>query len=88
MQSSLLLVHFPLYLCRYGDWWQKDRFCGTTRTQIIFCKVWKLRHHLYINGCNYFVNIFIAFLDCMDVIFMDLVRNEHVNVMANKCKEY
>ena len=63
-------------------------------------KVWKLRHHLYINGCNYFVNIFIAFLDCMDVFlmdlvrnewmfdFMDLVRNEHVNVMASKCKEY
>ena len=31
---------------------------------------------MYINGCNYFVNIFIAFLDCMDVFFMDLVRNE------------
>ena len=46
------------------------------------------------------MNIFIAFLDCMDVffmdlvrnewmfVFMDLVRNEQVNVMASKCKEY
>ena len=52
------------------------------------------------------MNIFIAFLDCMDVFFflwiwlemngflflfyffMDLVRNEQVNVMASKYKKY
>ena len=42
------------------------------------------------------MNIFIAFLDCMDVVknewifffLMDVVGNEQVNVIASKCKEY
>ena len=76
----MILMYFSLYLCRYGIGGKKTIFVALLELKSFF--VMYGRHHLYINGCNYFVNnlvqwFFISFLDCMDdFFFMDVVGNE------------
>ena len=93
---------FFFILVQIWDWCQKTFFVALFELNFIF--VMCGRHHLSIRCCNYFVNNFYDFNSTMvlyflfrlygygwkwiDGLFMDVVGNEQVNVMASKCKEH
>ena len=96
-------MYFSLYLCRYEIGGKETFFCGATWTQfhflimediiylyIVVITLWTT----YFNGFNSIMVLYFLFRlygygwKWIDGLFMDVVGNEQVNVMASKCKEH